>query len=158
MIYSRYSLFWLIFFFAGTLIAVIPFPTIKRSPEHWIIPVAASSFEFMPGVIRVDPGDRVTIQLTSTDVVHGLYLDGYGLQINADPGQTSSLTFVADQPGTFRFRCAVTCGDMHPFMIGKLQVGPPILFWRGISMALLIVLALRSLPAVQGSDFLKTKQ
>ena len=83
----------------------------------------------------------MTIELTSNDVVHGLYLDGYKLEISADPGQTASLTFVADRPGSFRFRCSVTCGELHPFMIGKLKVGQNSLFWRGIGLAVIVMLA-----------------
>ncbi len=76
------------------------------------------------------------------DVAHGLYLDAYELQITADPGQTESLTFIADRSGTFRFRCSLTCGDLHPFMIGKLHVGPNTLLWRGIGLACLSLLIL----------------
>jgi cytochrome c oxidase subunit 2 len=81
----------------------------------------------------------VTIDLTSKDVVHGLSIDGYDLQISADPGQTSRLTFLADRPGTYRLRCSVSCGSMHPFMIGKLQVGNNNLLLRGAGLALLLV-------------------
>lgn len=70
--------------------------------------IEASQFAYDPGEIVVNPGDTVTIQLVSTDVVHGLYVDGYNISVEADPGQTASLTFVADKPGSFRFRCNVT--------------------------------------------------
>lgn len=106
-----------------------------------IIRIAASQYQFDPGVVHVNRGDRVTIELVATDVVHGLYLDGYGLQMTADPGQTERLTFVADRPGTFRFRCSVTCGAMHPFMIGKLRVGDNRLFWGGAGLAVMGVVA-----------------
>jgi len=81
----------------------------------------------------------VNIQLVSTDVVHGLYMDGYDISIQADPGQTKTLSFVADKPGSFRFRCNVTCGAMHPFMIGKLNVGSNHWLFRSIGLALLAV-------------------
>lgn len=106
-----------------------------------VIRVEASQYRFDPGVIRVNRGDTVTIELVATDVVHGLYLDGYGLQVEADPGQTARLTFVADRAGTFRFRCSVSCGAMHPFMIGKLRVGQTTLLWSGIGLGLLAVVA-----------------
>ncbi len=85
--------------------------------------VEASQFSYSPSTISVNQGDTVTIQLVSTDVVHGLYVDGYGVSVEADPGQMKSLTFTADRPGSYRFRCNVTCGALHPFMIGKLNVG-----------------------------------
>jgi heme/copper-type cytochrome/quinol oxidase subunit 2 len=106
-----------------------------------VVRIEASQYKFSPGVVDVRRGDRVTIELVATDVVHGLYLDGYGLQMSADPGQTERLTFVADRPGTFRFRCSVTCGAMHPFMIGQLRVGNNLLLLAGVGLALAAVVA-----------------
>jgi heme/copper-type cytochrome/quinol oxidase subunit 2 len=131
-----------IFILAGLFIAFAPLQLPQAEPTERNFRVAASSFEFSPAVLKVNPGDQVNIELISTDVVHGLYLDGYELQIEADPGQTASLTFTADHSGTFRFRCSVTCGDLHPFMIGKLRVGPNTLLWRGAGLAVLSVFAI----------------
>src|SRR5450759_3871418 len=103
--------------------------------------VEASQFSYIPAVLTVNPGDTVTIELVSTDVVHGFYVDGYGVSVTADPGQTVRLTFSADKNGSFRFRCNVTCGALHPFMIGKLQVGTNTLLWRAIGLTLLTVFA-----------------
>jgi heme/copper-type cytochrome/quinol oxidase subunit 2 len=88
----------------------------------------------------VNTGDTVTLELVSNDVVHGLYLDGYGLSVEADPGQTQTLTFVADKTGSFRFRCNVTCGAMHPFMIGKLTVGTNEWLLRSIGLSVVALL------------------
>lgn len=96
---------------------------------------------FTPAAIAVNPGDRVTVELVSTDVVHGLYLDGYGLSVTADPGQPAVLTFVADRPGTFRFRCSVTCGPLHPLLVGKLHVGSNGVLRRAAAIAALIAAA-----------------
>jgi len=130
-----------VFIIAGLLVAFTPLPIPRDEPTKRIFHVDASSFAFSPAELKVNPGDQVTIELTSSDVVHGLYLDGYDLQISADPGQTTELTFIADQAGSFRFRCSVTCGDLHPFMIGKLHVGPNLLLWRGAGLAILAALA-----------------
>lgn len=130
-----------VFIITGLLVAFTPLPVPRDEPTKRIFYVDASSFAFSPAELKVNPGDQVTIELTSTDVVHGLYLDGYDLQISADPGQTAELTFIADQAGSFRFRCSVTCGDLHPFMIGKLHVGPNLLLWRGAGLAILAALA-----------------
>ncbi|MFO8035225.1 MAG: cupredoxin domain-containing protein [Anaerolineales bacterium] len=130
------------FFLAVVLVAFSPIPRRQRTPEQHTVEIQASQFAFQPAVVKVKPGDRVTLELTSTDVVHGLYLDGYDLEITADPGQTSSVTFTADRQGSFRFRCSVSCGALHPFMIGKLKVGSNLLLWRGGGLAALTVLGL----------------
>ncbi len=130
-----------VFIIAGLLVAFTPLPITRDEPTNRIFHVDATSFAFSPAELKVNPGDRVTIKLTSSDVVHGLYLDGYDLKISADPGQTTELTFIADQAGSFRFRCSVTCGDLHPFMIGKLHVGPNLLLWRAAGLAILAALA-----------------
>jgi heme/copper-type cytochrome/quinol oxidase subunit 2 len=121
--------------------AFAPFPFTYPEPEAKVFHIHASSYEYLPGLIRVNPGDEITIHLTSTDVVHGLYLDGYGLEIIADPGQSQKLTFTADRSGSFRFRCSVTCGDLHPFMIGKFSVGYNTLLIRAGALSVLAVLA-----------------
>ena len=126
---------------AALTIAFLPAPASFAAPTDQHLHLEASSFAYAPAEIAVNPGDRVTIEFKAADVVHGLYLDGYSLDLIAEPGQTARLTFVADQPGTFRFRCSVTCGPLHPFMIGKLSVGPNWLLYRAIGLSLLSVIA-----------------
>jgi heme/copper-type cytochrome/quinol oxidase subunit 2 len=121
------------------LIVIVPLPAGAQSPSDNVFDVKASRFAYTPSNLKVNLGDRVTIDLTSMDVVHGLSIDGYDLEISADPGQTTRLSFIADRPGTYRLRCAVTCGSMHPFMIGKLEVGNNDLLLRGAGLALLLV-------------------
>jgi len=119
----------------GVVVLVVPVPLTLAAPQERHVRIEASQFQFTPSVISVNPGDRVTIDLTSTDVVHGLYVDDYRVSTTADPGQTSRLTFVADKPGTFTLRCSAACGPLHPFMVGKLNVGPNWLLWRAMGVA-----------------------
>jgi heme/copper-type cytochrome/quinol oxidase subunit 2 len=123
---------------AGLAVTALVFPELPGpDPAERTIRVEASSFAFEPAVIEVNRGDRITLELASQDVVHGLYVDGYGVQLRADPGQTARLTFTADRSGSFRLRCSVTCGALHPFMIGKLSVGPNLPFLRGVALAVM---------------------
>ncbi|MEI7988921.1 MAG: cupredoxin domain-containing protein [Chloroflexota bacterium] len=121
------------------LIVFLPFPFLSPAPSARIFRIEASNFEFSPSEIYVNPGDRVTLELISTDVVHGLSLDNYGISLSAEPGQPAKVTFVANQPGIFRFRCSVTCGNLHPFILGKFQVGQNTLLWRAIAGSILII-------------------
>lgn len=125
----------------GIAILFFPFPANHGQPVERLFRIEASRFAYSPSVIQVNQGDRVTLELTSSDVVHGLAVDGYNLQVTADPGQTARLTFTADRSGSFRFRCTVTCGPMHPFMIGKIQVGQNSLWWRAAGLSFLVIVS-----------------
>lgn len=135
---KRFFLFLLAL--AGLAVVFVPLPARPIAPAEKNFRIEASQYAYSPGEITVNPGDIITINLVSTDVVHGLYVDGYGLSVIADPGQSASLTFVADKPGSFRLRCNVTCGAMHPFMIGKLNVGSNQWLYRSIGLAFIGVL------------------
>jgi plastocyanin len=134
-------IFWTGFLILGALVLLVPIPFGPNLPANQVFKVQASRFAYTPSVLKVNPGDQVTIELTSMDVVHGLSIDGYALEISADPGQTTQLSFTANSSGSFRLRCSVTCGNMHPFMIGKLQVGNNDLLWRSMGLVILLVVA-----------------
>jgi len=133
---------WAVIVGVAALILVFPVETKASPPADRFYRVEASRFAYQPAELTVHRGDRITLELVSTDVVHGLYLDGYDLKINADPGQSTRVSFTANRGGTFRFRCSVTCGPLHPFMIGKLKVEPAFGLGR--------ILALLGLAAVGG--------
>jgi cytochrome c oxidase subunit 2 len=99
--------------------------------------ITARDFAFAPATIEVNRGDQVTIELEAGDVVHGLHIEGYDVDLTADPGQPATVTFIADRSGTFRIRCSVPCGPLHPFMAGRLQVGPPLTFYASVVLAAL---------------------
>lgn len=125
---------------AGLVVAFTPMPVRSVAPQTRTFRIEARQFAYSPSELKVNAGDTVTIQLVSNDVVHGLYVDGYGVAVEADPGQTKTLTFVVDKPGSFRFRCNITCGAMHPFMIGRLTVGSNEWLFRSIGLAAVAVL------------------
>ena len=130
----------LFFVMVGLVVAFGPLPVRSIAPQERIFQVDARQYAYSPADLKVNAGDTVTIHLVSNDVVHGLYVDGYGVSVEADPGQTATLTFVANKPGSFRFRCNVTCGAMHPFMIGKLTVGTNEWLFRSMGLAIVAVL------------------
>jgi plastocyanin len=129
---------WSVFILLGLAIILIPLPFRTDPPADRTFRIEARRFEYLPSEIRVNPGDRVTIELAAMDVSHGLSIDGYGLSVTAEPGQSASLTFVANRSGTFRFRCTVICGALHPFMIGKLNVGVNTTGWKVTALSVLV--------------------
>lgn len=136
----RFRISLLLFVMAGLVVAFAPLPVPAITPQERTFQIDAHQFAYSPSELKVNEGDTVIIQLVSSDVVHGIYVDDYDISVEADPGQSATLTFVADKPGSFRFRCNVTCGAMHPFMIGKLTVGTNNWLYRSIGLAVLAVL------------------
>lgn len=126
----------LAFFLAALLVMLLPAPVLAQ-PAARTLRIEAGDYAFTPGVLRVNPGDVVTIELVATDVAHGLSIDGYPLDLRAEPGQTARGTFTAGRAGTFKLRCSIACGNLHPFMTGKLEVGPNLLLYRAAGLGLL---------------------
>lgn len=127
-------------FFMGALIfALLASPLFvlaqSEEPKDKVITIDAQQFSYTPDTIEVNKGDRITIRLISTDVHHGLYIDGYEVSTDARPGQDGSLTFVANDTGKFVMRCSVTCGPFHPYMIGYLKVKPDYRLFGSIWLA-----------------------
>ncbi len=120
---------------------LIPLPWLApMPPQARTIQVRARQFAYEPSVIQVQRGDTVTIHLESLDAAHGFYVDGYAVDLQAEPGKSAQATFVADREGKFRIRCSVSCGALHPFMIGELQVEPNAPFARAALATLVAAL------------------
>ena len=123
--------------------------------EPRVIEIIAKRFEYVPNRISVKKGDVITLKMESLDVTHGLYVDGYGVNIKARPGLIGTATFVADKTGRFTFRCSETCGEFHPYMIGFLEVTPNSRFRIFLAMmciAFVIILVIIPRPAGQRKE------
>jgi hypothetical protein len=127
----------ILFSLLGLLVIVAPWPGPILSAGEREIHVLARDYAYAPGVLRVSQGQRVTLVLQAEDVTHGLYLDGYDVDLVAVPGRASRATFVADRAGKFRLRCSKVCGTLHPFMLGELIVTPNSPVWRAIGITVL---------------------
>jgi heme/copper-type cytochrome/quinol oxidase subunit 2 len=130
---DRTRLAYIGFLLLALVAAALPLPAAAGGDSEHIIRITARSFAFEPEIVHVTRGDRVVIELESIDATHGIYLDGYDLSMEAEPGHPARLAFTADKAGSFRFRCSVACGNLHPFMIGQLKVGPNLRFGRALA-------------------------
>jgi heme/copper-type cytochrome/quinol oxidase subunit 2 len=122
------------------VVLLLPVPFAPEPVTHHVT-ITASQFAFDPPVLRVNRGDRVLLTLQAADVVHGFYLDGYGIQSRVEPGISQQVEFIADRAGEYRYRCSVSCGTLHPFMIGELVVNPNMTFVRAIGLTLVVLVA-----------------
>ncbi len=83
----------------------------------------AKQWEFIPSTITVKQGDKVILHITSTDVKHGFSLSEFGIKEELNPGETTTVEFIADKKGTFSFFCNVQCGAGHTGMKGNIVIG-----------------------------------
>jgi cytochrome c oxidase subunit 2 len=136
------SRFLILLPFVGLALIVLflPIPALAQPATHHVT-MNMEQFAFDPPVLRINQGDRVIFTLQATDVVHGFYLDGYGLETRVEPGISQQIELVANQTGKFRYRCSVSCGTLHPFMIGEMVVGPNVVFIRAVGLVLVALAA-----------------
>ncbi|MFO1266002.1 MAG: cytochrome c oxidase subunit II [Rubrivivax sp.] len=83
--------------------------------------------------LRVPAGKPVMLRMTSTDVVHSLYLPDFRVKEDSMPGRVTYLWFYPRVPGEYVNTCAEFCGMMHSKMTGKVIVMPAAEFtaWYG---------------------------
>ena len=96
-------------------------PTTASAPRE--IAIVAKRFAFEPASIDVTEGERIRLQVSSADGVHGFSVRR--LRINKlipRGGQAVTIDFVAAAPGTYEILCSEECGDGHDQMTGTLIV------------------------------------
>lgn len=122
-------------------------------PQERFITIEAKKFSYNPEIIEVNQGDKVTINLISTDVHHGLYIDGYELKADSIPGQyEGQITFIASKTGKFSMRCSVTCGPFHPYMISYLKVKPDYRLFTSVYLVLIVFVSTIIIMAERKND------
>ena len=87
-----------------------------------LIKMTSENFKWTPNVIRVTQGTRVTIEFQNYDAPHRFELKAYKLKVPLSEGKPAKVEFVADQAGTFKWKCGRPCGNGCPKMRGKLIV------------------------------------
>ena len=93
--------------------------------EVWMTGIRS---HFNPEHITVNEGDEVILHITNVerarDATHGFAIEGYNVNLSLEPGESSTVKFVADQPGVFPFYCSEFCSALHLEMMGYLLVEP----------------------------------
>jgi heme/copper-type cytochrome/quinol oxidase subunit 2 len=116
-------------------------PQRSAEPPPRIIAMTAKDFEFEPAVIHMKVGDKVRLQVISTDRTHGLHISAFpdGAKANTPPGlafifgedcwklkkgESVPVDIEATEPGTYSFQCCKSCGTGHKRMKGQIVVEP----------------------------------
>ena len=94
--------------------------------------------------IRIPVGRPVYLGLTSSDVIHSLWIPALNGKIDTVPGRVTGLTLRADKPGVYRGQCAEYCGEQHARMALHVVAMEPAEFDRW--------LAREAQPAAQPSE------
>ena len=87
------------------------------------VDVIAADFAFKPTIVRVDPGEEVTLTLENQgEAEHSFTSEELDIEVEAEGGESAETTFTAPaEDGSFEFFC-----EYHPDeMRGELHVGNP---------------------------------
>jgi nitrous-oxide reductase len=101
---------------------------VERNGNNVEVWMTATRSHFSPDILRVKEGDNVVLHITNTeqtkDATHGFAVADYDIQGSLDPGETVTIEFVADKPGSYNFYCTEFCSALHLEMAGWLLVEP----------------------------------
>ncbi len=101
---------------------------IERRGNEVHVYLTAIRSHFTPEHIRVRQGDRVVMHITNIeqahDATHGFAIAKYNVNLSLEPGESETVSFVADTPGVFPYYCTEFCSALHLEMTGYLLVEP----------------------------------
>jgi cytochrome c oxidase subunit 2 len=86
---------------------------VRAEEPPQVVKIMASKYQFIPDHITLTKGEPITIQLTSTDRMHGFLLRALKIDSTIEPGKTTSITVTPDAVGTFKAICDHYCGIGH---------------------------------------------
>jgi cytochrome c oxidase subunit 2 len=83
--------------------------------------------------IHIPTGRPVELVLTTSDVIHSLWVPALAGKVDMIPGRTNRLVVRADRPGVFRGQCAEYCGGQHALMALYVVAQPEAEFRRWLA-------------------------
>lgn len=114
-------------------------PVAAQNQNAQVIELVAKKYEYSSSPVHVKSGTKVQLKITATDHDHGFKIaavpDG-ALRNGVDglifssaqecwqlkKGETTTIEFLAQTPGTYTFKCCHTCGLGHKGMKGQIIV------------------------------------
>ena len=93
--------------------------------EVWMTVVRS---HYTPDRLELQKGDHVIWHLTNVerarDATHGFALSGYDINLSLEPGESTTIEFDANLPGTFTWYCTEFCSALHLEMLGYMLIKP----------------------------------
>jgi plastocyanin len=86
------------------------------------VQMTAKKYEFTPSTVEVSAGTKIVFKITAIDREHGFQIAGSKDCVKIKQGETATVEYVAEKPGTVDFKCCVFCGMGHGGMKGKIVV------------------------------------
>jgi nitrous-oxide reductase len=81
---------------------------------------------FTPDIVTAKVGDTVIVHLTNleqtADTTHGFAVPNKNVMVSLDPGETTTVSFKVDKPGSYSYYCTEFCSALHLEMQGWLIV------------------------------------
>jgi cytochrome c oxidase subunit 2 len=122
-----------------TMFLSLPTAVRVQNQDVLIIEITAKKYDYSISPVHVKTGAKVQLKITATDHDHGFKIATVpdGAQPNGTPGliftsaqdcwqlkkgETTTIDFLAQSPGTYTFRCCHTCGLGHKGMKGQIVV------------------------------------
>jgi len=96
----------------------------QTAPGRYEVVMLGMAWAFQPSEVRIPAGSEVTFVATTTDVVHGLHVEGTRVNFMLIPGQISRVTYTFEEPGEHLIICHEYCGVGHHLMYGRVIVEP----------------------------------
>lgn len=90
--------------------------------------LSAKQWGYTPALLKMNPGDIVSFNVTSQDIMHGFAINELGVNLALTPkvGIIRQVVIPPDIPqGTYHMYCSIFCGVGHPFMKGTILIGEP---------------------------------
>jgi cytochrome c oxidase subunit 2 len=87
-----------------------------------VIKIEARKFVYTPNEIRIKKGEKVVLQLTALDFVHGFSLPDFKIRTDIPPGKITTVALNPTEVGRFTFLCDNFCGNGHEEMNGVIIV------------------------------------